>query len=277
MEKFRAVMITDFNNPKSVAYKDVSMETWKKVSNVEVEPWQCYTPETMKESDHWPRMRWEPNLKSSAGKYSDVGHTITPTEQACLTSMYHWWEHILNTHERVIILEHDAFVRDPKKLESLVEQIPYTDLWSAGIAAECITFSPMFAKILFKKWIPNPPDMWIDAGPMAELWTGAYHFQEWKKKNPGYSESVMEQYRLRRHDSFLWCTGSESNMLAQGNDPRLIFKGKTGLQRAPVTQCYYPGVNTIKHHKKMGDLMNDYSAGSRRQMEILDKLDYGQD
>ena len=66
-------------------------------------------------------------------------------------------------------------------------------------------------------------------------------------------------------------------MLAQGNDPRLIFKGKTGLQRAPVTQCYYPGVNTIKHHKKMGDLMNDYSAGSRRQMEILDKLDYGQD
>ena len=44
-------MITDFNNPKSVAYKDVSMETWKKVSNVEVEPWQCYTPETMKESE----------------------------------------------------------------------------------------------------------------------------------------------------------------------------------------------------------------------------------
>ena len=270
-------MITDFNNPKSVAYKDVSMKTWKKVSNVEVEPWQCYTPETMKESDHWPRMRWEPTLKSSAGKYSDVGHTITPTEQACLTSMYHWWEHILNTHERVIILEHDAFVRDPKKLESLVEQIPYTDLWSAGIAAECITFSPMFAKILFKKWIPNPPDMWIDAGPMAELWTGAYHFQEWKKMHPEYSESVMEQYRLKRHDSFLWCTGTESNMLAQGNDPRLIFKGKTGLQRAPVTQCYYPGVNTIKHHKKMGDLMNDYSAGSRRQMEILDKLDYGQD
>ena len=63
-------------------------------------------------------------------------------------------------------------------------------------------------------------------------------------------------------------------MLAQGNDPRLIFKGKTGLQNAPVTQCYYPGVNTIEHHKTRGDLMNDYSAGSRRQMEILDKLDY---
>ena len=116
MEKFRAVMITDFNNPKSVAYKDVSMETWKKVSNVEVEPWQCYTPETMKESDHWPRMRWEPNLKSSAGKYKDVGHTITPTEQACLTSMYHWWEHILHTHERVIKTLRDWKIRIDESL-----------------------------------------------------------------------------------------------------------------------------------------------------------------
>ena len=100
--------------------------------------------------------------------------------------------------------------------------------------------------------------MWIDAGPMAELWTGAYHFQNWKRKNPEYAESICAQYGLKRQDSFLWCTGGENNMLAQGNDPRLIFKGKTGLQRAPVTQCYYTGVNTIKHHKKMRDLMNDY-------------------
>jgi len=275
MEKFRAVMITDLNNPISVAYNKVSKETWKDVKSVEVEDFQCFTPETMKEAACWKLMPWAPGFKSSAGKYRDVGHTITPTEQACLTSMFHWWNHIRTTGEQVIILEHDAYVRNPKKLMSLVEHIPHTDLWSAGIAAECITMSQMFAKHLFKKWedVENP-GMHIDAGPMAELWTGAYHFEDWKKKHPQYTLSVKQRFGLEHMKSYLWPTRHEQNLLGYGNDPRKIFSGKVGLMNAPVTQCYFKGKNTIEHHKDLGDLTKDYSKGSIRQMEILDKLDY---
>ena len=274
-ENYRAIMICDLNNPKSQAYADVSIETWKDVEKVEIEKWQCYTPDTMQEADCWKRMPWAPNLKSSMGKYRDEPHYITPTEQACLTSMFHWWEHIKDTHERVIILEHDAYVRDSKKLNMLIDLIPTTDLWSAGIAAECITMSPMFVDVMMDKWkdVENP-GMHIDAGPMAELHTGAHDFMHWDKKHPEYHRSVCERYQVPRRKRFLWPTKFEQNQLGYGNDINMIFNGEEGVQRAPVTQCYYPGVNTIEHHSKLGDIMGEYSKGSYRQMEILDKLDY---
>ncbi|NCX87458.1 MAG: hypothetical protein EBX05_11865, partial [Rhodobacteraceae bacterium] len=46
------------------------------------------------------------------------------------------------------------------------------------------------------------------------------------------------------------------------------------LPRSPVTQCYYPGKNTIIHHKTKGDLTNDYNKATIAQMEILESLDY---
>ena len=49
-----------------------------------------------------------------------------------------------------------------------------------------------------------------------------------------------------------------------------VIKGKVGFQNAPVTQCYYPKVDsTIKHHKKLGSV---YQTGTFRQMEVLESL-----
>ena len=45
--KFKAVMICDFNNPISMAYSEVAIKTWEPIEAVEVERWQCYTPETI--------------------------------------------------------------------------------------------------------------------------------------------------------------------------------------------------------------------------------------
>ena len=83
--------------------------------------------------------------------------------------MFHWWKHIADTDERIIIMEHDAFVRDPDKTNMLVSQIEDHDLWCIGIAAECITMSPRLAKFAMDKWLDKMQI--IDAGPLAELWT----------------------------------------------------------------------------------------------------------
>ena len=88
--KYRAVMICDFDNPISMAYANIAKKTWDDVSNVEVELWQCYTPATeFKAPFSIPWGEW-----SSASKFNNVKHKITPTERFCLTSMFHWWNKI---------------------------------------------------------------------------------------------------------------------------------------------------------------------------------------
>ena len=52
----------------------------------------------------------------------------------------------------------------------------------------------------------------------------------------------------------------------------LVMKGNIGHQSAPVTQCYFPGKQTIKHHKTLGQI--GYKDETYNQMEILESLDY---
>ena len=78
----RAVMICDYRNPISVAYSKIALKTWEDVRNVEVERFQCYTPDTINDAPF--KINW--GRYSSAGKYKTTRHEITPTEKACLTS-----------------------------------------------------------------------------------------------------------------------------------------------------------------------------------------------
>ena len=257
--KYRAVMICDFDNPVSMAYANIARKTWDDVKNVEVELWQCYTPATLFKAPF--SIPW--GEYSSASKYKTVKHKITPTEKACLTSMFHWWKHIGDKNERVIILEHDAYVRNPKKVEMLVDQIEEHDMWCIGIAAECITMSPRIARFGMDKWLDKM--QLIDAGPLAELFTLAH---DWGNHCMKLNREV---------DWITWPTGHMKNLLSRHKlyrvaDGRLINSGKKGLQNAPVTQCYYPGKNTIIHNKYKGGI--HYKDATYNQMEILESLDY---
>ena len=260
----RAIMICDYNNPVSVAYSKIALKTWKDVSNVEVERFQCYTPDTLDTAlfdINWGKY-------SSAGKYQKNRHEITPTEKACLTSMFHWWKHTAETEERVIILEHDSYVRNPKKMITLVDEMYEKDIWLPGIAMECASLHPEFAKFCMKKWIVLKEQ--IDAGPMAELWTAMEEYTKYLKNNPKKETLIKERMGKKRRNRVLWPTLYSNNTLGMGNDLRRVLKGKVGLQNAPVTQCYYPKIDsTIKHHKKLGSV---YQSGTFRQMEILEAL-----
>ena len=259
--KFRAVMICDFNNPVSMAYTEVAMSTWEKIENVEVERWQCYTPATIEKCPF--NLPW--GSYSSASKYKHVKHKISTTEKACFTSMYHWWKHIAETGEQVIILEHDAYVRHPEKLNNMINNWRDWDVWCPGIAAECITMSQPFAKFLMREW--NEFRSVIDAGPMAEIHTGVVRYGN-SKLNPTAPLA-----------SVVWPTLTMNNRIGEIHKGNTRFdnfykllKGGYGMQTAPITQCYYPGKQTIEHHKEKGKI--NYKDATYNQMEILESLDY---
>lgn len=261
----RAVMICDYRNPISVAYSKIALKTWEDVRNVEVERFQCYTPDTINDAPF--KINW--GRYSSAGKYKTTRHEITPTEKACLTSMFHWWKHIAETGERVIILEHDAYVTNPKKMTQLIEDMDEKDIWIPGMAMECCSMSVRFAQYCMKKWL-TIGEM-VDAGPMAELWTA---LEEWdahiRRYDSKVEKQILSELGLKKRMRVLWPTLHNDLKLGMGNDLTRVLKGKVGLQNAPVTQCYFPGHNTLSHHETIGDAQ--YHKGTMRQFHILEKL-----
>ncbi|NCX92435.1 MAG: hypothetical protein EBX03_12785 [Rhodobacteraceae bacterium] len=131
--------------------------------------------------------------------------------------------------------------------------------------------SPRLAKFGMDKWL-NRMQI-IDAGPMAELWTLIHDF----------GNAMFKRQRDPKFNNDLkfttWPTRHMKNLLGRTKlyrvpDGKEILNGTRGLQRAPVTQAYYPGKNTIVHHKTMGDLTNAYNKTTLAQMEILESLDY---
>jgi len=259
--KFRAVMICDYSNPISMAYSKVAMETWEPIKNVQVERWQCYTPETI--IGNPLNIPW--GSYSSASKYKDVRHKISTTEKACFTSMLHWWKHIAETGENIIILEHDSFVRNPDKLNAMIENWKDWDVWCPGIAAECIYMNQDFAKFLMREWYEFKNT--VDAGPLAEIHTGIVRY--WASKlNPRRPKANVLWPTLKMNNTLGEIVNSSTDMT---NFTELLL-GKLGVQNAPITQCYFPGKQTIEHHKERGKI--NYKDATYNQMEILESLDY---
>ena len=83
-------------------------------------------------------------------------------------------------------------------------------------------------------------------------------------------KDIKESLGVKRRNRVLWPTLFSNNTLGEGNNLKRVIKGKVGFQNAPVTQCYYPKVDsTITHHKKLGSV---YQTGTFRQMEVLESL-----
>ena len=119
--------------------------------------------------------------------------------------MFHWWKHIADTGERVIILEHDAYVTNPKKMIQLVEDMDEKDIWIPGMAMECCSLHPRFAEYCMKKWL-GVKEM-VDAGPMAELWTA---LEEWdvilRRHNDKKEKQILAEMGVDKRARVLWPT-----------------------------------------------------------------------
>jgi len=232
-------MICDLSNPTSLQYSEISRKTFESTSKINIELWQCFTPETRINSPY--KIQWAEY--DDRIKYKGKQRTIPDQEKACFESHFYWWMHIAETEEQVIIMEHDAFCKNVSKFESLVDQIPNHTLWNCGIGMECYTMLPSFAKFIRTVFLNTTAAV----GPMAELWDNINSFYDMKKH---LNQDIKPT---------LWPTHWRNNKIRSALNPMdcLSIENSNYIQNAPVTQCYNNTLgNTIKRNRPYNPVRN---------------------
>lgn len=221
----RAIMICDLNNPKSVQYTQIARQTFKATKKIEIELWQCVTPETRSKFN---RLVW--GGKDTRKKYAGQNRILPQAEKACLQSHLYWWFKQAHQDERFLIMEHDAYLRDATKFEALLEQIDEHMIWNCGIAAECYSINRSFAR--FCDYYYNVARTPISSGPLAEM----FHLAQRFYKLMGQVGQPVGRTLWPAERKY---TG-RPNQLRSAKNPTdcLCRDNKFGLQTAPVTQCH---------------------------------------
>jgi hypothetical protein len=132
----KAYMIADLNNPTSVKYTEIALESWSKQSLLDIEVIQCYTPDTISELE--PLYNWQPLLqKMQKGKDS------SKSERA--GDITHWQliKKRAESKSRFFVMEHDSYLED---VEEFKRQFDFTmehglDWANLGLFMSCYSFS----------------------------------------------------------------------------------------------------------------------------------------
>ena len=101
----KAYMISDLNNPVSVQYTEIALESWSKQDILDIEVIQCYTPDTISELE--PLYNWKPLLHGmQRGKMS------SPSERAGDISHWQLIKKRAESRSRFYVMEHDSYLLD---------------------------------------------------------------------------------------------------------------------------------------------------------------------
>ena len=129
-------MIADLNNPVSVRYTEIALESWSKQDILDIEVIQCYTPDTI--ADLEPLYNWKPLLHGmQRGKMS------SPSERAGDISHWQLIKKMAETKERFYIMEHDSYLLNADEFKrqfdfTMRNGLAYTN---NGLFMSCYTLS----------------------------------------------------------------------------------------------------------------------------------------
>ena len=101
----KAYMIADLNNPISVKYTEIALESWQKQDILDIEVIQCYTPDTISELE--PLYNWQP-LRHKMQR----GLNSSPSERAGDISHWQLIKKRAESKERFYVMEHDSYLED---------------------------------------------------------------------------------------------------------------------------------------------------------------------
>ena len=132
----KAYMIADLNNPTSVKYTEIALESWRKQNILDIEVVQCYTPDTISELE--PLYNWQPLLQKM-----QLQSISTPSERAGDISHWRMIRNRTQSRERFYVMEHDSYLLDPDEFK---RQIDFTmehglDYANHGLFMSCYSFS----------------------------------------------------------------------------------------------------------------------------------------
>ena len=149
----KAYVITDLNNPTSVKYSEIALESWKQQSLLDIEVIQCYTPSTISELE--PLYNWQPLLHGMQN-----GKMSSPSERAGDISHWQMIQKRSKSMERFYVMEHDSYLEDPDEFK---RQFDFTmehglDYANHGLFMSCYSFSRRCAiymnDLLLKRGFP---------------------------------------------------------------------------------------------------------------------------
>src|SRR6056300_797664 len=213
----KAYMIMDFNNPVSVSYSKMSIESFKCVEDlIEIIPIQCTKPKDLVWIDEVDQWGVGPMIEIEGLKFSFWPHQVirsgdrdwTKIEKAVVVS--HLKLMLKEEQERFIIMEHDAYLTDEEKFRSDFKRMTNYAIWMPGIAMECYSISNKF-KDYMKWFIVEKNWNTFAGGPM------------------GYIEKISREWKR------LWPKDGRKNLLTDNSS-------------APVTQIYSKSLGvTIDH------------------------------
>lgn len=195
----RAVQFIDFNNPVSLHYAKISIQSFQCVSDIlEIEQIQCDTPETMSDE-----LKFDQEKKRSN------------TEKAILSTYRRLMDRLAHG-ESFIMMEHDAYLlpKRENKLRYFIETMGEYDIWCPGTAMEFHTCTPEIAWH-FVTMLDND-FLHKYKGPMS-----LYQSTDVYKKNK----------------KVLWPVAGENRRSGVSRSIRRANQGNGSVHSCPVTQC----------------------------------------
>jgi hypothetical protein len=132
----KAYMIANLNDPVSVQYTEIALESWKKQNILDIEVIQCYTPDTISEIE--PLYNWQPLLHKM-----QIGQTSSPSERAGDISHWQLLKKRAESSERFYVMEHDSYLLDPDEFKRQYDFTMEQGLAYAnhGMFMSCYSFS----------------------------------------------------------------------------------------------------------------------------------------
>ena len=130
-------MIADLNNPVSVRYTEIALESWSKQDILDIEVIQCYTPDTI--TDLEPLYNWKPLLHGNR-----KGEVISsPSERAGDISHWQLIKKRAESRSRFYVMEHDSYLLDADEFKRQYDFTMENGLSYAnhGLYMSCYSFS----------------------------------------------------------------------------------------------------------------------------------------
>lgn len=213
----KAYMIMDFDNPVSVAYSKMSIESFKPVEDlIEIIPIQCTKPKDLVWIDEVDQWGVGPMIEIEGLKFSFWPHQLlrsgdrdwTEIEKSVVASHLKLW--LKNEKKRFIIMEHDAYLLDEQKFRKDFNTINDYGVWMPGIAMECYSLSNKFKEYI-RWYIEDKKWNTFSSGPM------------------GYIEKLSREWKR------IFPKDGKKNLLNDGS-------------KAPVTQLYSKSLGITLDH-----------------------------
>ena len=217
-----AYIITDFDNPVSQRYLDLSLTSFKEVEDiVNITPVQCSTPETTPvrykgstcegfSTRDFPfyidRARREELRPRFFGGTFDDG----PVFQAIMHSQYKLIKRIAEGEE-IAIMEHDACLTDPDGFRRLVDMFwGEVDVFMPGACMEFYGLSQEYAR-QFVRLLDNMPNN------LNRRFTGPFGIMHWFPQTEHIDNGFLYLIPSKLEDRDKIALGDEMYLITEGN------------------------------------------------------------